>query len=347
MAVSLAACSASGEMKTTPATSLTPLGRYHQTDDGMKMGWPGSGYDLNFKGKSLSVYVTDDGQGIMDVFIDEVEAEPISLMSGRNSYVLVSSNRAESLSVRVTRRTEVFDTGLFTIHGFTHDGILRSAPTPSRKILFLGDSITAGFGVRGPNAQCPYAPDTNAPWQTYAALTAKAFGAEPHFIAISGRGVVYNWDNNPAPLMPAQLDMTLPDTPEVGAWGHRDWRADAVVIALGTNDWSTVPRGEDWPQGYEALLTQVRDHYPRAPIFVVDGPLLTPERNMLAVRGIEEAMDVRAAMGDENIHRVSLTLAPSGEQFSCNYHPSAASNAHMAQQLIQVMGPTMGWNERN
>lgn len=65
----------------------------------------------------------------------------------------------------------------------------------NRKMLFIGDSITVGYGVEGEDP-CPYSPSTENVLHAYGALTASNFSSLYHAIAWSGRGVVRNYGEN-------------------------------------------------------------------------------------------------------------------------------------------------------
>ena len=195
--------------KSTPG-EVQYLGRYDFTNAGdVRMGWPGNGINLRFRGTKLTVKITDGGNGIMDAVING-KSSALILREGTQNYDIVSSDSESLFDVSLTRRTEVFDTGLFEINDVKVTGELVAPPTTDRKILFIGDSITAGFGVRGNTKDCQYSPASNAPRKSYAWLAADSLKAEPHLVAISGRGVVYNYDNNPNPVMPAQLITPCP-----------------------------------------------------------------------------------------------------------------------------------------
>lgn len=317
----------SSEMNT--AGSFRPLGRYVLTESGgYQMGWPASGLALTFHGKTLSSTITDSGEGIMDLSVNG-QMSTLELGAGTNSYTLIESPTKQRFDVELTRRTEAHDTGLFTIESIQSDGEVKPLVTPERKILFLGDSITAGFGLRGDTEDCEYAPETNAPLQSYASLTADQFGAEAQLIAISGRGVVYNWDDNPASVMPLQIDSALPDNGE--QWDDNLFRPDVIVAALGTNDWSVVNPGvEKFRLGYKNMLRDLREQFPKAHIVTVSGPLLEGDKQEAAHNGINQAMN---ELRDPNISTVDLTLSETGLKWGCQYHPGRDSMKKMANQL--------------
>jgi lysophospholipase L1-like esterase len=315
-------------------------GRYVETETGgHQMGWPASGAEILFEGTELTVSLTDGGNGIMDVFVNGEESA-LKLKAGTHDYVLVDSEKTARFKVVLSRRTEVFDTGLFTLEAIETNGRFLPQSEPSRKMLFIGDSITAGFGVRGDSKDCQYNPTTNAPHQAYAALTAKGFEAAFQLIAISGRGVVHNWDGNPAPVMPMQIDYALPD--EGGVWDHQKFIPDVVVTTLGTNDWSVINPGQDkFRSGYYDMLSNLRERFPNAYIIAVNGPLLDGEKGAAIQDGIDWAM---AKLSDPKISTLNVGLAKRGLIWSCNYHPGRDSMKLMANQLGAHLADTIGWS---
>lgn len=313
---------------------------------GHKMGWPGSGMAFRFEGKFAGLRIEDSGKGIMDVVINGAHSQ-LDLNSGSHFYPIVSSKKRNVFDVRVTRRTEFYDTGYFTMGSpvyVAQEGENQAEPIPfnlrDRKILFLGDSITAGFGVGGDTKDCQNIPALHSPTESYAMLTAEMLEAESHLIAISGRGVVHNWDANPAPVMPAQIDLALPDQPDT-KWDHSQFQPDVVVTLLGTNDWSVINPGQDrFRNGYREMLTGLRERFPKAHIVTIGGPLLDGEKGASIRDGIDWAM---ANLADENISTLDVTLSDAGLRWSCNYHPGRDSMKKIANALSAHIREIKGW----
>ena len=324
------------------AVLLQILGRYQWTNDNMlRSGWPGSGIEFAFEGTRAVITIEDGGNGIMDLNINGV-SQTLELRAGRHDYVLVESGRAQNYHIRLTRRTEVFDTGLMVWSLPEVDGEYTAYTPRLRSILFLGDSITAGYGVRGDTKDCQYSPSSNAPYLAYAGLSANALKAEPHLIAISGRGVVHNWDANPAPVMPAQIDFALPDHGDLGGWDHSQFIPDVVVTVLGTNDWSVInPGAEKFHAGYKTMLIDLRERFPKAHIVTVNGPLLNGD-SLAAVRSaIDGAM---TDLGDSNISTLDVTLYDGALKWGCDYHPGRNSMRKMANELSAHISAIKGWD---
>ena len=338
----LLACEAPLLTGKSTAGEIDYLGRYELTDAGdYRMGWPGSGFALRFRGTKLDVTITDDGNGIMDAVINGTHSALI-LREGTQDYKIVSSGTESLFEVALTRRTEVFDTGLFEINDIRVMGEVLARNVPKHKILFIGDSITAGFGVRGNTRDCAYTPASNAPLKSYAWLAAEALKAEPQLVAISGRGVVYNYDNNPSPVMPEQIDYAVPDTESV--WGHDKFKADAVVVALGTNDWSVIDPGQDrFNAAYLALLKDIRSRLPSAHIVTASGPLLGGAQAGAVRGGIDYAM---GELQDSNISTLDFSLSETQLKWSCSGHPGRDSMVKMANDLSAHISAQTGWKAK-
>ncbi len=319
------------------------LGRYDMTEAGdVRMGWPGSGLSLRFRGTKLTVTITDGGNGIMDAVING-KSSALILREGRQDYDIVSSDTESLFDISLTRRTEVFDTGLFEINDVKVTGELVGAPAIDRKILFIGDSITTGFGVRGNTKDCQYSPASNAPRKSYAWLAADALKAEPHLVAISGRGVVFNYDNDPNPVMPLQIDYAVPDTDS--RWEHTKFQADVVVVMLGTNDWSTVDPGQEkFNSGYLALVNDIRARFPKAHIVMASGPLLGGAQGAAIVDGIDYVKSQMSS--DANLSSVNLSLSETQLKWSCNAHPGRDSMVKMANDVSAHISKQTGWKAK-
>ena len=315
---------------------LVMLGRYAEQPDGARrLGWVGSGFTLRADGP-VAVTMTDSGGNRFDVFEGE-GARVLTPQAGTHDYVLGEAGVAQDVTLR--RRSESISSGLTTIERVEAD-VAGPVQTPQRRVLFLGDSITAGFGVTGPDETCGYSVDTSSVQDTYAVMAADAFGADYHVVAISGRGAIYNYDDHPHPNMAAHVTMALPDTP--GTWDEALWTPDLIVISLGTNDWSTYDPGTTFAGNYTGILVELAGTYPDARILSLTGPLLEGEQEQAIEDGVAEAIRRAGEIGVE-ARSVPLTLPAEGEVYGCSRHPNVRAMRHMADELIPEIEAETGW----
>ena len=326
----------SAEAPSAFPADLVMLGRYDEMDTGARrIGWVGSGFTLAADG-AVTVTMTDSGGNRFDV--TEGDASRIlTPQAGTHDYVLGADGTRQTITLR--RRSESISSGLTTIDAV--EAATTGPPVlPDRRILFLGDSITAGFGVTGPNETCGYDVDTSSVQDTYAVMAADAFGADYHVVAISGRGAIYNYDDAPRPNMAAHVTMALPDTP--GTWDEGLWTPDLIVINLGTNDWSTYDPGTTFAGNYTGILTELAGTYPDATILSLTGPLLEGDQERAIEDGVAEAITRAAGIGVD-ARALALTLPSEGDIYGCSRHPNVRAMRHMADTLIPEVEALMGW----
>ena len=316
---------------------VRPVGRSVERDGALTFGWPGSGIAFVADGDAV-VRLRDSGKNQFDLTVD---GETTLYQPDEGVSELRIAGRGEPVEVRLTRRSESYASSLTDF--LSVEGDVEPLEHDGPRILFVGDSITAGFGTIGPDETCGYSIETSSARDAYALMATEQLGAEAHIVAISGRGAVYNWADNPEPHMLGHFDLALPDTLE--GWDHDRWIPDAVVVALGTNDFSTIDPGTTFAANYATLLNRIATEYPDAKVFAVTGPMLTNERGEKMEAGIREAI-ARVGKRGMDVTLVETRLADSGHIYGCGYHPGPASNRLMAEDMLEAITAETGWSTR-
>ncbi|HVY86467.1 MAG TPA: GDSL-type esterase/lipase family protein [Caulobacterales bacterium] len=327
---------AAGAAQADDATYRT-LGRYADADGGgQTFAWPASGVEGRFVGARLVAHIEESGTSLMDLDVDGVMTQ-LQLETGARDYTLFSAQTPGEHYVRLTRRSEV-GSGLTTIRSLTLDGQWRALPAHAHRILFVGDSITVGYGAAGADEHCHYSAETSPPFDSYAARTASAFDADFEVVAISGRGVVRNYGGFDAHHMSELIDAALPDHPEMH-WDAAKFSPELIVINLGANDFSTADPGPTFEPAYLAMLRTLRQRYPRARIITAFGP----EPREDAIPRITAVTQTYNHETGERIPFLYLPRAATGHIFGCDYHPGEDTHALMAQALEAKIVHDLGW----
>ncbi|MCA9709800.1 MAG: hypothetical protein KDK70_28430, partial [Myxococcales bacterium] len=312
------------------ASAIRPVGRHRWMDPArMRYGWSGSGFTLRMVGTAVHVRL-DDAARHHAVIVDGEELEPLHTEPGERRYAVVEGLPPGEHEVTLLRRTEGH-LGPTTLLGVEVAGSLHPVPEPAAHVEVIGDSITTGYGNEGLTRLCRYSPQTQNHQRTYAALAARAVGAELSTIAWSGKGVVHNYGDDRVEPLPALYERSVPTEPD-SRWDF-SVPADVVVINLGTNDFSTDgdPSEEEFVAGYVELLARVRAHHPEAVVLVTVAPLLgEAERSVVEVY-VEQALAQRRRAGDEALRWIDLQVDAEG--WGCDWHPSAATHEAMARRL--------------
>lgn len=315
-----------------PLEQVHKIGRFTADDS---FTWSGTSVGARFSGTGISVDL-DGAQGaFFQVVLDGQPSDVFQTSGGAQSYVLAQGLAAGQHDVELYRRTEGF-TGVVRFVGLTPEGgALVPSPAPyARKIEFIGDSITCGYGVEGADAFCNFTTDTETSYVTYAAIASRQVDAAAHLIAYSGKGVFQNYGGDKTELMPELWLRTLTD--DAGTpWDFGAWQADAVVINLGSNDFSVAIAQNEFVPAYTQLLQDVRAKYPAAHIFCVGWTGWGGQHE----QWVQDAM---TQSGDANVDFVEFSIDPN-DGWGCDYHPSATTHQKLGDQLAGVLKQKMGW----
>lgn len=318
-------------------TALTPNigGRVvAQPDGAYAFGWPGVYFEGRFTGRSVEVAI-DPQLEVLAVSIDGKVRNEIAMPGvARLSYDDLGPGEHV---VRVDKLTES-QTGLARFLGFTvgKRGQALPPPTRSRRIEFIGDSHTVGYGVRATKRSCTQAEihDQTDTRLAFGPLLARRLDADYRIIAFSGRGVVRNYGGGaPGLPLPALYPRVIPGeaTPTVDP--ADPWRPDLIVIGLGTNDFSTpVKPGEPWANA-DALHADYRQSYVR---FIGELAKRQPQAKFLLIAGDSFAADVEDVVKtvDAQTPGLATPVRITGMDLgACDWHPSIADQRMMADRL--------------
>jgi lysophospholipase L1-like esterase len=308
--------------------------------------WSGSSIETGFTGTSVTILLSD-GANYYNVTIDG-ETTILQTLPGESRYEGASGLAQGEHTLRLTKRTEAY-VGAAVFEGLLLDAgaeLVKGPPAPGRRLEFVGDSITAGYGIEGDSPECYFTPGTQNAARTYAAQTAEALGADYTLLALSGLGVVRNLREAEAAspeTAVAYIDRTLGMNSFV-RYPPGDAPPDAVVINLGTNDFSSLPFPDDeaFVTAYQELLAELRGRYAAAQIVAVAGPLMQGRAPQLIAQAVERQ---RTVADDEAVRFLEIedTLERSAVDFGCDWHPNVAGHEKMAAQLIPALAEILGW----
>ncbi|MCE5299921.1 MAG: GDSL-type esterase/lipase family protein, partial [Spirochaetia bacterium] len=297
--------------------------------------WPGVALSFNFTGTMAGVILQDEGRNDFNVFIDGRQKKNLVTTPGKKEYILAKGLPNGRHTAVIAKRTEGYD-GMTVCTGIIlgPKGKLLDAPVkPAGKILFIGDSLSVGYGVEGPGIKCENERKYKNNWLSFAAVAARRLNADFHIVAVSGRGVVRNYaekEKKSARPMPSYFDNTLYGDDTV-KWDHGSWIPDTVVINLGTNDFSTDPKPDrkNFINSYISLVKKVRKVYPSARIYCVTGPA----QQEPFFTYMDEFFKKNR---DKKVFRVEMSMLGESDR-ACDYHPNVKAAARMADELIAQM----------
>lgn len=324
---------------TLPSDDALVLGRADIRSDAIAFDWTNSGIRFRFCGTAAAVHfdVPERSQRLfVQLTVDGVWSR--HCICADNTTVSTPSLPKGEHTVECIRITEVLDGIPLVMRALEIDGKLLSAPSlPQRKMEFIGDSITCGFGVLTKGAGEGYKTDEQDGAHTYAALTAAHFQAQAHYICISGRGIRRNCDDVKEPLIPAFFMNTTVSNPV--AWDFDAFQPDIVVINAGTNDadGEGIPPADLKPAACD-FLKQLRTIYPSACILWVYG-MMNTEMNDVLSKAVEEQQD------DKMRYLSVPSVFEHPDELGACRHPNLRAHHRVAGILIDAVSEMTGWEK--
>ncbi len=309
--------------------------------------WAGVYICAKFTGTTCSVRLKDSSDEYAVTIDDHA---PRLMIPDRSGITMVANGLSDTVShtIMIQKRTEAL-VGKGTFMGFVLDKgarLLPPDPRPRRRIEFIGNSITCGYGVLGDSAGCRFTPQTEDAGMSYAGMVARDLRADYHLVSYSGKGVVRNYgDRNktsPDP-MPSLYDRTCYFDSTL-KWNFESWVPQAVVINLGTNDFSTHPYPDSsvFENAYAKLIDRVRALYPDVAIFCVIGPMVEQPCEGYIRDVVQRKQKLEGRYRDVFFIDVPRDIMNDND-WGCEMHPNLYGSMKMAGIIVPEMRLRMNW----
>ena len=317
------------EAKHTDTSLFKIHGRTFSEEKGLIISWSNSGIELKFKGKRAEFffgeYITTEQPAYVKAYFDGHSQR--FCLAGKSPKVLLDFEKDTIHTVKLLRISEgeaLYFNG-FKVYGKAPE-ILTPPADKKLKIEFMGDSITAGFGVLAPRSQNLYTTYEQDSTMAYAYMTAELLDADIRTEAISGQGVYRNCGKEVGHQFKSIFDMSVRVRLD---YDHSSWTPDVFVLNCGTND---VPGGTTNEIMYEEgsfLLDKVRKAYPDAEIIwtygMMNGNFSDTLKKLVA--------DKRKA-GDKKMHYIYLKDIYSGkDEVGAIGHPNVNASVRVSKKL--------------
>ncbi len=326
------------------------MGRVEIQDEKAVYNWPGVSVSVGFTGETLGIRIKGGSRNYFNVWVDDF---PVKIIRAVNDTVWWFT---EPLSdgehqLRLVKRTEA-EMGMAEFYGiYIGEGNLLKRPLllPQKKILFIGNSITCGYGTEGKNKTERFKPSTENCEKSYASIIARAFNAQYQLVSHSGLGMVRNY-GDPKKLsveqkpMPVRLEYLF-DNDSIVKYDLKNYIPDAVVINLGTNDFSTQPFPDeaDFIQTGEKLILKLLETFPGVKVFCITGPMIN-EPCFSYTKKIVELVRNKKNTKDVVFIGVPVDLLNTANDLGSDWHPSYRGQIKTANMILPVMGNVLNWN---
>ncbi|MFL6601766.1 MAG: GDSL-type esterase/lipase family protein [Steroidobacteraceae bacterium] len=301
--------------------------------------WPGTYFEAAFNARRV-YFKIGPGDEILHVLIDN--QPPVALTRPASGLYQVNGLSKGPHGIRIEVVTESQDApGVF--RGFALPAQATALPPPkrARQIEFIGDSYTVGYGNLSTKTACTpgevWATTDNS--RAFGPLTAKHYDADYQINAISGHGIVRNYNGRSGDPVPVaypfvQFDKKMP-------YEDNAWHPQLIVIGLGTNDFSTqLNPGEKWSSredlhstyemAYVKFVQSLRTRNSDA-FFIL---MATDGANGEIQSEVKRVMTQLEAAGERKIAFIPMNgLTMTG----CDSHPSTADDRTVSDELIRYL----------
>ena len=318
-------------------------GRIIKESNCLKYCYPGTRFTLKFSGTSVSVLLKAEA-GYYVYSLDGGGYKKFSTYNCPSSNGVVKISVGENLSnTEHTVSVMLVTEGLFckpAFYGFElNDGAkpLKYEIKKRVKIEFIGNSITCGYGNEAEGRDSRFSDSTSNFAKSFAGKTIEMLNAVSMVVARSGIGIYKNFGDVKSgsawPMPKVYENALINDT--LTAWDFSLWKPDVVVFGLGTNDLSEDNYDlEKFAVAYIAFVKQIRSHYPKAKIVLLNSPMLHYQQSQDLMNTIANSKTAMQVLQDFNVYRFDFQeLSDDPKDYGADWHPSAKKSAEMAKYL--------------
>lgn len=321
--------------------------------------YPGVQIVAAFEGTSLKM-MAKPGSGYFMAQIDQAEPFKVAFRGERDSVVTLATALSDDRhTVRLMYAIEGYEM-YPEFWGFILDSgkqLIDAPAFPSRKIEFIGNSITCGYGNEGMLKEEHFEYETENHYYSYASITARNLNAQHWVVARSGIGAYRNYGEaktgSPRSCMPVQYEYTgyaydLKLRQEESflkeRWDFNRYQPDVVCINLGTNDLSV--NNYDLTllkEGYQELYKLARQHNPKAKIVFLTGSMLYNQELKEARQLLDEVAAEARKTGDQEVYRFDMSPIAGNDWYGNDWHPNIRQDEKMADELTPFLRDLMKW----
>ena len=335
-------------LKETPASDsrIEYTGRTAVDGADVSYDWSGVYFRVRFNGPYLAMKCSDTKNCWFNLWVDKEmapETDRKFMVAAKDTVIVLAEGLGKGEHEVILQKRTEGEQGKFTVHSFLSEGdILQANGRKERHIEFIGDSYTCGYGTESNDKNDPFLAETENCNLTYAAITARYFGADFNLVSHSGQGIARNYDNfGPGYHMPDRytqmFDMAKEPIWEPGMGAHTP---DIVVIYLGTNDFSTgqQPNEANFRNNYITLLKSIKAHYGKeTPVLCMGSPanpyLYDYIRSAVVASGLENVAFMTVSNFAHNYE----------DDLGASWHPNYQGHIKVASCMIPYISTLTGW----
>lgn len=291
-----------------------------------------------FTGTSVELLIKDDSlRNFFTVLIDD---SLFVLPSDRSdsTYILATNLPDKKHTLEIIRRTE-WSGGNTTFLGLRldHRSRVEKPGLNERRMEFIGDSYTCGYGNEGLSRTENFRYETENNYLSFGAITARSLKADYVAVCRSGIGIVQGYGGLRDFNMPGCYDEVT--NGGTVSWDYKQYQPHLVFIDLIANDLSAPVDSAEFINTYLSFLRRIRNNYPEARIVCAAGPS-SPGKEWETIRSYIRTITDIFGKSDQNINYFEFSpFVPNGS----DWHPNVEEHKKMGAELIPFIKSIMNW----
>ena len=333
------------DLQPADSKNIQYVGRVDFSNPKLPRFWsPGVYVKAKFRGTYCNVVLNDqvlwgNSHNYVEIAVDD--QPPVRVQTtGPINTIAAAKNLADGVhTITVCKDTEAGN-GYLELVGFRCEALVKPAPLPRRKIEFIGDSITCGFGNDASAVACGKGQwyDQHNAYMAYGPVTARRLDSQWALTSVSGIGMFHSCCDHTT-TMPQVLDrMNIGDAGDPGKWDFSRYQPDIVTICLGQNDGGD--HADEFRKTYVDFLHTLRQDYPKAEIVCLTSPMADPNLDKIMQANLTWIVDQVTQAGDKHVRTFFFDHHYNG---GCATHPNMDEDAKIADELVPALTSTMKW----
>lgn len=314
-------------------------GRIDNSNPALPRFWaPGVYIRARFSGTSCEVILNDEMlygkyHNAIAVQIDDQPPVKIQTTGKENVITVAKGLKPGAHMLTICKNTEA-GIGYLELVGLKCDQLLKLPAAPTRKIEFIGNSITCGMGsdLTIPCGSGEWYDQHNA-YNSYGPITARALRAQWQLSAVSGIGLIHSCCDMQI-TMPQVFDKVNMHKDTI-VWDFSRYQPDVVTVTLGQND--GIQDSTLFCRAYLQFIKKLRQYYPAANIVCLNSPMA--DANLTAVLK-KYIIAITSASGDK---KVSYFFYSKRYHQGCGSHPDLAEHRLIAAALTTYLKKLKNW----
>ncbi len=324
-----------------PAIQYT--GRIDFTNPKRPKFWTSGVYiKAKFKGTACDVYINDEVAGsnnhnYLTITVDDKASVRLKTKYQTDTIRVVHDLPDGEHTIMICKDTES-GIGYLEFVGLGCRQLVPLPPKPSRKLEFIGNSITCGTGMDVSEVPCGKGQwhDQHNAYMAYGPRIARQIDAQYQLTSVSGIGLIHSC---------CGLTITMPDVfdkvnqrANAVPWDFSRYIPDAVTICLGQND--GAQDSTTFCRAYVQFIQTIRGRYPNAQIICLTSPMADAKLTAVLKTYLTSIVDYMRKQSDKQIQSFFFSRSYNS---GCDKHPDLAEHELIANELAPYLKKVMNW----